>query len=81
MGHRRINRGRQRRHELRERAKVIAEERANRTPIQQIKTLDDRLGVGIGATKERRRLKNLMETKITIKRKSKTKTKKGKNGG
>jgi len=30
--------------------------RKSRTPAQQLKTLDDRLGVGIGAKKERLRL-------------------------
>ena len=76
MGQRKINRGRQRRHELRERAKELQEARAERTSAQQIKVLDDRLGVGVGARKERGRLKDLMETKHTIKKKSRSKERK-----
>lgn len=34
----------------------LAEERAKRTPEQQLDILDQRLGVGIGAKKERDRL-------------------------
>jgi len=51
-----INRGRQRRAELQERAKVLAEERASRTPAQQLALLDARLGEGEGACKERAKL-------------------------
>jgi hypothetical protein len=51
-----INRGRQRRAELQERIKVLAEERAARTPAQQLKVLDTRLGKGVGACKERAKL-------------------------
>tara|TARA_B100000287_G_scaffold367068_1_gene362603 strand:- start:298 stop:480 length:183 start_codon:yes stop_codon:yes gene_type:complete len=46
--------------ELREEANVRAEERANRTPAQQIAVLDKKLGTGIGAKKERKRLNNLL---------------------
>jgi len=51
-----INRGRQRRSELQERAAELAEERAARTPAQQLALLDERLGAGVGAQKERARL-------------------------
>ena len=48
-----IYRGRQRKAELQERIKVLEEERATRTPAQQLKVLDVRLGEGVGARKER----------------------------
>jgi len=51
-----INRGRQRRAELQERADVLAKERASRTPAQQLALLDARLGKGMGARKERAKL-------------------------
>ena len=76
MGRRRINRGRQRRQELRDLAEQQRAVRAERTPAQQIQELDSRLGIGMGATKERRRLKTLMETKDVIKKKSRTKERK-----
>ena len=56
-----INRGRQRRADLRERAGVLAEERATRTPAQQLKVLDARLGKGVGAQKERAQLAKQIE--------------------
>ena len=58
-----INRGRQRRAELQERIKVLAEERATRTPAQQLEVLDARLGKGVGAQKERAALAKLLEKK------------------
>ena len=58
-----INRGRQRKAELQERIKVLAEERATRTPAQQLKVLDVRLGEGVGARKERAKLAKEIESK------------------
>lgn len=42
--------------ELRKEAEERAEARANRTAEQQLKLLDDKLGKGVGAAKERKRL-------------------------
>ena len=56
-----INRGRQRKAELQENAEVLAEERATRTPAQQLKVLDARLGKGVGAQKERAQLAKQIE--------------------
>ena len=58
-----INRGRQRRSELQEQAKVLAEERATRTPAQQLAMLDKRLGKDTGARKERAKLVVEIESK------------------
>jgi len=49
-------RGREVRELRRERAEEIARARATRTAEQQLASLDDRLGEGVGATKERARL-------------------------
>ena len=57
-----INRGRARREELRERAAQLAEERSRRSPQQQLSVLDRRLGEGVGAIKERRRLQQLIDS-------------------
>ncbi len=56
----RINRGHQRREELREVAEENARERAKRTPQQQLDLLDKRLGKGIGAERERKHLQKLL---------------------
>ena len=49
---RRLRRSARRQREALERA----EKRANRTPQQQIQVLDEKLGEGVGATAERKRL-------------------------
>ena len=56
----RINRGHQRREELREVAEENANERAKRTHQQQLDLLDKRLGKGIGAVRERKHLQKLL---------------------
>jgi hypothetical protein len=61
MGQRRINRGRQRREELRECAAERTVARDKLTPTQQLRALDYRLGKGEGATKERSRLEALVD--------------------
>ena len=55
------NRSKQRRAELREEAQIRAEERNARTPMQQLKVLDKRLGEGAGAVKERAKLAKALE--------------------
>jgi hypothetical protein len=52
----RINRGRVRKSELQECAEIRREERAQRSPAQQLAELDARLGEEVGAVKERLRL-------------------------
>ena len=54
--------GRRSKSDLKEEAGVRAEERANRTPAQQIALLDKKLGKGVGAKKERKRLSSLLES-------------------
>ena len=61
MGQRRINRGHQRREEVRERAAERKEVRDKLTPTQQLRALDYRLGKGEGAAKERRRMEALVD--------------------
>ena len=52
----RVNRGRKRREELQECAEIRRQERTQRSPAQQVAELDNRLGVRVGAVKERKRL-------------------------
>jgi hypothetical protein len=56
----RINRGSQRKEELRIRAQEIAEARAQRSSAQQIELLDVRLGKEVGARRERAKLVPLL---------------------
>lgn len=56
MGKSKINRGRGRREELRAQAEERRESRAGRSNSEQIKILNDRLGEGSGAVRERKRL-------------------------
>lgn len=42
-------------------AEALAAERAKRSPQQQLKKLDDMLGVGVGAVKERAKLQALID--------------------
>tara|TARA_R110002020_G_scaffold50716_6_gene143104 strand:+ start:2687 stop:2875 length:189 start_codon:yes stop_codon:yes gene_type:complete len=56
-----INRGRKRREELRAQAVELAEQRATRSPKQQLTLLDQRLGKDVGAKKERAKLKAFLQ--------------------
>jgi len=56
----RINRGLRRKEELREVVEENTKERAKRSPQQQLDLLDERLGIGIGAVRERKHLQKLL---------------------
>ena len=56
MGKSRINRGRSRKEENRERAEERARVRTGRSNSEQIALLNARLGDGVGAVRERRKL-------------------------
>lgn len=56
-------RGKAAKEERRARAEVLAEERAKRTPKQQIAVLDARFGTDRGAVKERAQLQKQLESK------------------
>ena len=80
MGHSRKNRGLVRREELREEAGERQDLRALRSNEQQIESLNKRLGVGVGAKKERELLaRKIDEGKAGKKKKSDSKS--GGKGG
>ena len=45
-------------------AKILLEQRTQRTPQEQLNNLDSILGIGIGATKERRRLHSQIKNDV-----------------
>jgi hypothetical protein len=58
---RRPNSCKRTRQDRRESAEELKAERATRTPAQQLSVLNDRLGEGMGARKERKELQALMK--------------------
>jgi len=68
----RINRGRARRDELRKEAESRASDRASMSPAAKIASLDSRLGVGVGAVRERARLSQQTDEKPKAERSTKT---------
>ena len=69
MGHSRINRGMARREQLREEGDERQELRASRSNAQQLELLNQRLGEGVGAKRERARLTQEIDASIKEKRK------------
>jgi hypothetical protein len=67
-----VNRGRERREHLRAQAQQLSEERSQRSPSQQLELLDKRLGVGVGAIKERAKLLSEIEDKTSTKSRQKS---------
>ena len=80
----RINRSLARREALREKAEERVALRESRTPEEQLRVLDNRLGVGVGASRERERLESEIEQRKTAKRgkrdESKTTSKRASRG-
>jgi|ETNvirnome_2_300_1030623.scaffolds.fasta_scaffold14640_7 hypothetical protein len=70
MARRGGTRGRARKERLREQAAEIDRERQSRGPKEQLALLDKRLGVDVGAVKERSRLARLIEVELEKKSKS-----------
>ena len=64
-------RGRQAREHRHEKALILAKERATRSPQQQLDLLDERLGKGLGAKKERASLEALIQKETKQKPKKK----------
>ena len=62
MGRRRVRSGRAVREERRKKAEEMALARSALSPAQQLEQLDQRLGVGVGAQRERARLQPAIET-------------------
>ena len=69
-----INRGHRRLAELRDEAETRRQERTQRSPAEQLSLLDQRLGAGVGAEKERDQLASLTVEGARVK---KTVTRKG----
>ena len=69
MGHSRINRGMARREQLREEGDERQELRASRSNAQQLELLNQRLGEGVGAKRERARLTQEIDASIKEKKK------------
>jgi hypothetical protein len=63
-----INRGHRRLAELRDEAETRRQERTQRSPAEQLSLLDQRLGVGVGAKKERDQLASLLKEGATEKK-------------
>jgi len=68
---RRINNGRLARNYRRKTALERNEARSERSPQQQLAVLDERLGKGVGAEKERARLKKLIRMSKNKKKREK----------
>ena len=69
MGHSRINRGMARREQLRAEGDERQELRASRSNAQQLELLNQRLGEGVGAKRERARLTQEIDASIREKKK------------
>jgi hypothetical protein len=76
----RINRGRARREDLRIEAEERVSARASRSNAEQIALLDSRLGLGVGAIRERLSLGKVEEVVDGTSKKTKDTSKKTKSG-
>lgn len=65
MSRRRVRNDRRRQEERREGAQRRQEARDSRTPQEQLQRLDELLGVGQGAQRERARLQALIKEKLS----------------
>ena len=75
MGHSRKNRGMARREQLRAEGDERQELRASRSNAQQLELLNQRLGEGVGAKRERARLTQEIDASIREKSKKKSESK------